>query len=108
MNLCVGQKLNYGSQAFGNGLNYMSNPRAKAERSKAKDIRQGIVEQRPVSTNSKKKYNYEVLCDFCFTNAAFNHKDYRLGKFHKLSDAEKCKEAAEKKKYYTNVRINPL
>lgn len=86
----------------------MSNQRSKAERSKAKDIRQGIVEQKPVSSNSHKKANYEVLCDFQFMCSAFNRKDYRLGKFHKLSDAEKCKEAAEKKKYYINVRINPL
>lgn len=86
----------------------MSNPRAKSERSKAKDIRQGITEQRPVGSNQKKKYNYEVLCDLCFMNVRLNHKDYRLGKFHKLSDAEKCKKAAEQKRYYTNVRIKPI
>lgn len=38
----------------------MSDPRTKEERSKAKDIRQGITEQRPVSNNSKKKKKYAV------------------------------------------------
>lgn len=86
----------------------MSDPRAKAERSAAKDIRQGITEQRPVSSNSKKKYKYEVLCDLIFLYSAINQKDYRIGKFAKLSDAEKCKTAAEKKSYYQNVRIVEL
>lgn len=86
----------------------MSNPRTKAERSAAKDIRQGITEQRPVSVNSKKKYKYEVICDIVFMHSTFNRKDYRLGKFHKLSDAQKCKAAAEKKSYYQNVRIEEL
>lgn len=86
----------------------MSNKRAKAERSAAKDIRQGITEQRPVSVNSKKKPQYEVICDIVFMHSMFNRKDYRLGKFHKLSDAEKCAKAASKKGYYINVRIVEL
>lgn len=84
----------------------MSNKRAKAERSAAKDIRQGITEQRPVSVNSKKKPQYEVICDLYFMSMI--REDCRLGKFHKLSDAEKCKAAAEKKGYYQNVRIKEL
>lgn len=86
----------------------MSNPRAKTERSKAKDIRQGVVEQQPLKPPSKKKDRYEVLCDLVFMNTRMNHKDYRIGKFAKLSDAEKCVKASEKKKYYQNVRIKEL
>lgn len=87
----------------------MSNPRAKAERSAAKDVRQGITEQRPVSSKTKnRKYRYEVLCDLFFLNARMNHKDYRLGKFAKLSDAEKCAESAKRKRFYQNVRIKEL
>lgn len=86
----------------------MSNPRTKAERSAAKDIRQGIIEQRPVSSNSKKKYKYEVLCDLVFRNVRMNQKDYRIGKFAKLADAEKCVESSKKKGYYQNIRIVEL
>lgn len=84
----------------------MSNPRAKAERSAAKDIRQGITEQRPVSVNSKKKPQYEVICDLYFMSMI--REGCRLGKFHKLVDAEKCAKAASKKGYYVNVRIIEL
>jgi len=37
-----------------------------------------------------------------------NQKDYRIGKFAKLADAEKCVEASNKKGYYQNIRIVEL
>jgi hypothetical protein len=87
----------------------MSNPRAKAERSAAKDIRQGITEQRPVSVNSKKRLRYKLVGDIEFEySAMFNRKDYCIGKYEKLSDAEKALKANQKKSYYKNLRIEEL
>lgn len=81
----------------------MSNPRAKAERSKAKDIRQGIAEQRPVSSKSQKKKQWLVRA--CWVLKWLDDQEVVIGRYAKLSDAEKAAEATRKKAYYTNVRI---
>ena len=82
----------------------MSNAIAKQERSKAKDIRQGIIEQHGHinSDKSKKKYTHAVIASLIFMG-----KDYKR-KFHSLSAAEQCKSALEKKRYYIDVRIEEL
>lgn len=80
----------------------MSDPRAKAERSKAKDIRQGITEQRPVSSKSQKKKPWVVRANWA---GVFHWRETLIGRYAKLSDAEKAADAALKKSYYTNVRI---
>jgi len=81
----------------------MSNPRAKAERSKAKDLRQGIVEQRPVSSKSAKKKPWVVRADWVLRWTC--ERGIVIGRYAKHSDAEKAAEATRKKSYYTNVRI---
>lgn len=81
----------------------MSNPRAKAERSKAKDIRQGVTEQRPVSSKSQKKKPWVVRADWVLQWR--DDFEVVIGRYAKLSDAEKAAEATRKKSYYTNVRI---
>lgn len=81
----------------------MSNPRAKAERSKAKDIRQGITEQRAVSSKSPKKKPWVVRAEWVLRWLG-NH-EVVIGRYAKLSDAEKAAEATRKKRHYTNVRI---
>lgn len=64
----------------------MSNPRAKAERSKAKDIRQGIEEQTPVSSKKQKKKKYAIICDMTFLGTV--RKEQTYGKYERLKDAE--------------------
>lgn len=65
----------------------MSNPRAKAERSKAKDIRQGIEDQKPVSSKKAKKKMYAIICDMVFMQKLWQ-TNYTYGKYEKLKDAE--------------------
>lgn len=83
----------------------MSDARAKAARSAAKDIRQGVTEQRPVSSKLKKKAKYKILVDLEFMQSRFNKKDYCIGKYVKLRYAEQAYQSALKVKYYTNVRM---
>ena len=86
----------------------MSDARVKAERSKAKDIRQGILEQKPVSSNSKKKPKYAVYADLVFTHCTLNRKNYCVGKYATMKAAEQAYQHALKVKYYSNVRIQEL
>jgi hypothetical protein len=86
----------------------MSDPRAKTERSKAKDIRQGIVEQKPVSSNSKKKPKYAVYADLVFMHSTLNRKNYCVGKYATMKAAKQAHQHALKVKYYSNVRIQEL
>jgi hypothetical protein len=81
----------------------MSDPRAKAERSRAKDLRQGIVDQRPVSSKSSKKKPWVVRADW--TVPWPRDRETVIGRYAKLSDAEKAAESTRRKSYYTNVRI---
>jgi hypothetical protein len=86
----------------------MSNTRVKIERSKAKDIRQGIVEQHGHinSDKSKKKYTHAVHAQVVFFGKILK-SDY-IRKFYSLASAEQCKSALEKKRYYVNLRIEEL
>lgn len=82
----------------------MSDPRTKSERSKAKDIRQGIVDQRPVSSSKKKKPMWIVRGEW----AIWMDREITIGKYPKLADAEKALASASKKKWYKNLRIEEL
>ena len=79
----------------------MSNSRVKAESSAAKDARQGIVEQRPTSGSKshKGKKPYHVRGTF------FWFKDFSIGNFATLADAEKCLAVHLKRKNYSDLRI---
>lgn len=83
----------------------MSDPRTKAERSHAKDIRQGIVDQRPVSSNKKKKKKWIVRAEWKI--AVWNRRETVVGRYASLDAATKAAAAAEKS-FYTNVRIEEL
>lgn len=78
----------------------MSNPRAKAERSKAKDIRQGIEEQRPVGGKSRKGAKpYKLVGSmWLWENAIF-------GRYKTLIQAEQALASYQKKRHYSNLRI---
>jgi hypothetical protein len=86
----------------------MSNIRVKIERSKAKDIRQGIIEQHGHinSDKSKKKYTHAVHAQIVFFGKILNNNYVR--KFYSLASAEQCKSALEKKGFYVNLRIEKL
>ena len=83
----------------------MSDPRTKAERSHAKDIRQGVVEQRPVTANKKKKKKWIVRADWKI--AILHGRETVVGRYATLDAATKAAAAAEKS-FYTNVRIEEL
>ncbi len=83
----------------------MSDPRAKAERSRAKDLRQGVVEQRPVSSSKAKKKPWVLVGEWAFLRLRPASKECVLGRFATKRDAEKALEAALKKPYYINLRI---
>lgn len=84
----------------------MSNPRAKAERSKAKDLRQGITEQRPVTASKRKKKAYTLRVTMVWFNKQLAR--YTVGNYATLRDAEKAAEAARKKSYYTEIIIEEI
>ena len=85
----------------------MSDPKTKAERSKAKDVRQGIVEQRPVSSNKKKKLKYKIICELHLFRAIT--PDFCYGKYATLTDAENALKTIDKKfRYYVNPRIEEV
>lgn len=88
----------------------MSNPRAKAERSKAKDIRQGLVEQKPVTSNAKKKYKYKVTAQYSESCLFWKHdKDrFHVGKYTSLTGAEQALKSLAKYKFYTDLRIEEI
>lgn len=84
----------------------MSDPRTKEERSKAKDIRQGITEQRPVIPHEKKKKKYAVKGKWTIT--FFKNPDTIIGKYATLKDAEKALKSAQKVKWYKDLHIEEL
>lgn len=86
----------------------MANKRAKQERSAAKDIRQGVTEQRPVSSNKKKKKTYRLVGDFGIEGERFFFRDYSFGKYSSLKQAEDALASHEKKKYTSNLRIEEI
>ena len=87
----------------------MSNPRAKAERSKAKDIRQGIKEQRPVNSgNKKKKHTHKLIGDYGVPSGIFYCVDYCFGKYCNIRQAEEAFKSFSKKNYVNNLRIEEI
>lgn len=85
----------------------MSNKRAKAERSKAKDIRQGLVEQRPVSSHEQKKKKWIVKGKWIIGFLS-NERPVVIGRYAKESDALKALAAAQKKSYFTDLVIEEI
>lgn len=78
----------------------MSDARTKAERSLAKDKRQGVVDQKPVHAKDKKhKKPYAVV------GSIWMWKDFAIGHYFTLKDAEKALENYQKKALYSNLRI---
>lgn len=78
----------------------MSNARVKAERSKAKDIRQGIEEQRPVHAKSRKGAKpYRLVGDF------YVWQNYVFGKYKTLAQAEQALATHSRRSNYANLRI---
>ena len=71
----------------------MSDPRAKAERSHAKDIRQGVIEQKEHNQGKKKKIAkpYSV-----WTTFAFYGEKPRQWERHKCATLEQAKLLMEK------------
>jgi hypothetical protein len=79
----------------------MSDSKFKAERSAAKNARQGVVEQRPThgSKSHKGKKPYELRGTFWW------FKDFSIGKYATLEDAEKSLATHLKRKSYNDLRI---
>lgn len=90
----------------------MSNARAKAERSHAKDLRQGVVEQRPVSSGDKKKKKkqWAVRVDYggIFSKMWGREGGTVIGKYASRAAAEQAAKSAERHSFYTNVRIEEI
>lgn len=82
----------------------MSNPITKAERSRAKDIRQGIEEQSPVSSKKQKKKKYAIIYDMTFLGCV--RKGLTYGKYERLKDAENAFKVLPL--YYTNATIEEI
>jgi hypothetical protein len=68
----------------------MSDPRTKAERSKAKDIRQGIIEQKPQGRKSTVKVNKPIQVEYKWVNPTWReNKEWRnWKKYRSVEDAE--------------------
>lgn len=78
----------------------MSNARVKAERSKVKDIRQGIEEQRPVQSKSRKGAKpYRLVGDF------YVWQNYVFGKYKTLAQAEQALITLQRRSNHSNMRI---
>ena len=85
----------------------MSDPKTKAERSKAKDIRQGIIEQKPIKAKSKKNKPFSI---FVVLNMPWLHgydldakKPFRYGRY---STREAADQALKKlPSFYQNPTI---
>lgn len=69
----------------------MSDPRAKAERSKAKDIRQGVIEQKPHSPKIKHKPGDLKPWQVLYLGRYFTHgsKPWAWAKFRTRLEAER-------------------
>jgi hypothetical protein len=68
----------------------MSNPRTKAERSKAKDIRQGVTEQRPLGRKSTVKAHKPIQVECKWINPTWReNKEWRnWKKYRTIEEAE--------------------
>lgn len=79
----------------------MSDPRTKAERSLAKDIRQGVIDQRAGLGARAKKKKYAIRGVW----SMWGDRPVVVGRYASLKDAQKALEVASKKGYYSNLRI---
>jgi hypothetical protein len=89
----------------------MSDAQAKAERSKAKDIRQGVTEQKPLKGKSKKKHTHRIVGEYAskfFLNFDWLHGNQTIGKYSSLKAAQTALAALSKQSIYTNLRIEEL
>jgi hypothetical protein len=68
----------------------LSNPICKAERSKAKDIRQGVIEQRPQGRKSTVKVHKPIQVECKWVNPTWReNKEWRnWKKYRSVEDAE--------------------
>mgnify|MGYP000095921433 CR=1 FL=1 len=82
----------------------MSDPRTKAERSKAKDIRQGVVEQRSVGSKGSRK----MAKVFRLTGSIWHWNDRVIGKYTTLMSARKAYFSAKSKGLYRNLKLFDL
>lgn len=77
----------------------MSDAQAKAERSHYKDVRQGIVEAKPVHVKlHKKERPYRIV-------GVVGWIEGTIGRYATLKDAEKALAVNEKKGFYKDLKI---
>lgn len=87
----------------------MSNPRAKAERSRAKDARQGGTDQRGVGRKNKR--DRTVVVEYKWTETGplsrlFSCKDWRkFGAYRTEKEAQEVIEIMMRKRPYYEMRI---
>lgn len=79
----------------------MSNPWTKAERSLAKDIRQGVVEQRPALSKGKSRGGSKPYS----VTGKFFDREFSLGRYATLDDAMKAVSARLRKSPYHGIRL---
>ena len=87
----------------------MSDPLVKAERSKAKDIRQGVIEQRPCGTKSKREKPIVIERRFhpnCIFPFSMKSREWRTwGRYRTHAEAVKVISGLERKYSYFEFRI---
>lgn len=77
----------------------MSDAQRKAEHSHYKDLRQGVVEAKPVHVKAHKKDRpYRIVGVIGWINGT-------IGRYATLKDAEKALAANQKKDFYKNLKI---
>lgn len=88
----------------------MSNPRAKAERSKAKNTRQGITEQKPVSSNQKKKIKFVLWGRYTspLFQRVFSGQRFKIGGYEKRKAVDDAFRHYSSVPYYTDLEIEEL
>jgi len=80
----------------------VSDPRTKAERSLAKDIRQGVVEQRPVGSKGKSR---GAAKPYAIKGSFFRWKEHVVGRYASLDDALKALSAYRRKALYHGIKL---
>lgn len=77
----------------------MSNKLIKAERSRAKDIRQGVIEQTPTPSKDRKGAKpYKIV-------GTFMDRELTVGRYKTLAQAQEALHNMERKKLYFKLRI---
>lgn len=88
----------------------MSNAQAKAERSKAKDIRQGIIDQPSVKSKSRKRFTHRITAEWSIDTilSALDNGRFTYGKYTSLTAAQQALKSMAKYKFYTNVMLEEI